>query len=188
MQKNEYGNALVRVDALLEDIRVRQHKADEPQDIDAVCLGDFRLKDALRQIARERQLSDHDAVAVQHEIDEQIEREYREQRHQWTLCGATSDAVHLYKVRNLAGNDIDVIAASPVFAKTLAARVGHVHLQDNATAYRYRKDDVGRLQRVSHALAQALKSGVPGVVQKRGNYVLVRGMSDNLFGRHGEIK
>lgn len=84
----------------------------------------------------------------------------------------------LFSVANRSEMRIDVIAMDVATAQEFAARSGHVRSADNATAFLYNDGHVQKLLKDGSALGRAMREGVPGVVEKRVNNVIV---GDRVF-------
>lgn len=84
----------------------------------------------------------------------------------------------LFSVANKSQMKINVIAMDVDTAVEFAIRAGHVRSAENASAFRYNEKYIQTLTTSGSALGRAVREGVPGVVEKRGNNVIVR---DRVF-------
>lgn len=79
----------------------------------------------------------------------------------------------LFAVSNKSQMRIDVIAMDVETATEFAIGAGHVRSAENASVFRYNDKNIQTLTTNGSALGRAVREGVPGVVEKRGNNVIV---------------
>lgn len=181
MDDPDFSVANDRVNRLLEAIRYRQLKSGGLAPIDDLITDNPKLAYRLRLIARGREITDEDAILVQREMDAELVREMVARMEQQNRCYENCENLVLFQVENKGRNRIDVLAADSTCAKVLARLAGHVQTEANARVFRYRQTYLDDIRKKSPALWRAIKGGIPGVVTKVGNHVIVRNKTEVVY-------
>lgn len=90
-------------------------------------------------------------------------------------CWKKCEDLSVFKVYNSNSRPITVLAKDAKCAVNLAQVAGHIKEERNGVASKMPDEEVAKLRKDGSALGRAIVGGLPGVVQKVGNNVMLKG-------------